>query len=62
MDQSETALQIEKLKDEQAQTLVELARLRETLEAELKPDIEEGDPQLVERENALALAPCCHTL
>jgi RNA polymerase-binding transcription factor DksA len=55
MNQSRADQQTKKLKEERTQTLVELGHVRERLEAELKPDIEEGDPQLVERENASAL-------
>jgi DnaK suppressor protein len=48
-------LQVERLKEEQEQTLLELARLRETLKTEVDPDADEGDPDLVEREKVLAL-------
>jgi DnaK suppressor protein len=46
---------IDKLKEEQAQVLLELARLREALRTEVDPDADEGDPDLVEREKVMAL-------
>lgn len=49
-------LQVDKLKEEQAQALQELARLHEALRTEVDPDADEGDPDLVEREKVVALA------
>ena len=46
---------VKKLKEEEAQALQELARLHETLRAEVDPDVDEGDPDLVEREKVMAL-------
>jgi DnaK suppressor protein len=46
---------IDKLKEEQAQVLLELVRLREALRTEVDPDADEGDPDLVEREKVMAL-------
>jgi RNA polymerase-binding transcription factor DksA len=46
---------VKKLKKEQAQALQELARQREALRAEVDPDVDEGDPDLVEREKVMAL-------
>jgi DnaK suppressor protein len=46
---------IDKLKEEQAQVLLELVRLREALRTEVDPDADEGDPDLVEREKVVAL-------
>jgi DnaK suppressor protein len=50
-----TALQIEKLKEQQEQTALKLARLLETLRSEVESDPDEGDPDLVEHEKAVAL-------
>jgi len=50
-----TTSQVEKLKGEREQALLELARLREALKIEVDPDADEGDPDLVEREKVMAL-------
>ena len=55
MAREKTNLQVKRLKEEREQTLLELARLRETLKTEVDPDADEGDPDLVEREKAMAL-------
>lgn len=44
-----------KLQGEQEETLAEISHLRETLKYELEYDLEEGDPDLYEREKTLAL-------
>jgi DnaK suppressor protein len=46
---------VKKLKEEEAQARQELARLHEALRAEVDPDVDEGDPDLVEREKVVAL-------
>jgi DnaK suppressor protein len=55
MAKSRTTLQVQKLKEERQHALTELARLREALRAEVDPDADEGDPDLVEREKVMAL-------
>jgi RNA polymerase-binding protein DksA len=45
----------EKLEAEQEETQVEISRLKEALKYELGYDLEEGDPDLYEREKSLAL-------
>ncbi len=55
MGNSEYAKQVESLKSERERILVELDRLRELLKTEVDPDADEGDPDLVEREKAVAL-------
>jgi len=45
----------EKLEAEREETLGEISRLRESLKYELEYDLEEGDPDLYEREKSLAL-------
>jgi RNA polymerase-binding protein DksA len=45
----------EKLEAERDETLDEISRLKEALKCELEYDIEEGDPDLYEREKLLAL-------
>jgi DnaK suppressor protein len=45
----------EKLEAEQAETVAEISRLKESLKYELEADPEEGDPDLYEREKILAL-------
>lgn len=47
--------QLEKLQQERQQIVLELERLRDTLRAEVDPDADEGDPDLVEREKVIAL-------
>ena len=47
--------QIDKLKQERGQILLELERLRDALKSEVDPDADEGDPDLVEREKVMAL-------
>jgi DnaK suppressor protein len=47
--------QMEKLKQERDQILLELGRLRDVLKSEVDPDADEGDPDLVEREKVMAL-------
>jgi len=47
--------QIDKLKQERDQILLELERLRDILKSEVDPDADEGDPDLVEREKVMAL-------
>jgi DnaK suppressor protein len=44
-----------KLEAEREETLAEISRLREALRYELENDLEEGDPDLWEREKILAL-------
>jgi RNA polymerase-binding transcription factor DksA len=56
MNRNVTGSQIEKLKAERAQTLLKLTHLQEALRSELDPELDEGDPGLVEQESALALA------
>jgi DnaK suppressor protein len=48
-------LHVETLEEERNQALLELERLREALKAEVDPDADEGDPDLVEREKVMAL-------
>ncbi len=55
MARDRTAMQLERLKQEREQTLLELGRLREALKTEVDPDADEGDPDLVEREKVMAL-------
>jgi len=55
MYHNRTASQIEKLQAERRQTLLKLARLQGTLRSEVESDPDEGDPDLVEQEKALAL-------
>jgi DnaK suppressor protein len=55
MAKSRAITQVQKLKEERQQALVELDRLREALKAEVDPDADEGDPDLVEREKVMAL-------
>jgi DnaK suppressor protein len=55
MARQKTKPQMDKLKEEQEQALEELARLHEALKAEVDPDADEGDPDMVERETVLAL-------
>jgi DnaK suppressor protein len=55
MAKSRTTLQVQKLKEERQQALLELDRLREALKSEVDPDADEGDPDLVEREKVMAL-------
>ncbi len=55
MAKSRTTLQVQKLKEERQQALLELDRLRVALKAEVDPDADEGDPDLVEREKVMAL-------
>jgi len=45
----------EKLEAEQEESQVEISRLKESLKYELEYDLEEGDPDLYEREKSLAL-------
>lgn len=47
--------QLEKLRQERQQIVTELERLRDSLRAEVDPDADEGDPDLVEREKVMAL-------
>jgi RNA polymerase-binding transcription factor DksA len=44
-----------KLEAEQEETLAEISRLSAVLKSELEADLEDGDPDLVEREKTLAL-------
>ena len=44
-----------KLEPEQRETLAEISRFRKTLKYELEYDLEEGDPNIYEREKILAL-------
>ncbi|MGQ9626354.1 MAG: TraR/DksA family transcriptional regulator [Anaerolineae bacterium] len=46
----------ERLESERDKTLKDLARLRELLKNEVEVDLDEGDPELYEREKNLALA------
>lgn len=46
----------EKLEGERERTLVELNRLREYLKYEVEVSVDEGDPDIYEREKNLALA------
>ena len=55
MTHNKTKLQVKKLKAEQEQALLDLARLREALKTEVDPDADEGDPDLAEREKVIAL-------
>ncbi len=55
MTHSTTRLQVKKLKEEREQALLDLERLLEALRAEVDPDADEGDPDLVEREKVIAL-------
>lgn len=45
----------EKLEAQQKETLTEISRLREALKYQIGDDLEEGDPDLYEREKLLAL-------
>jgi RNA polymerase-binding protein DksA len=55
MRQNRTVSHTKKLKTERVQTLLRLARLREALRSEVDPDADEGDPDVVEQEKAMAL-------
>lgn len=46
---------IEKLENERAQVLSELQHLRRLAQAEIDPDVGEGDPKLVERDLMMSL-------
>ena len=56
MKRHRTASHIEQLEAERAQILRKLERLDEILRSEVDGDLAEGDPELVEREKALAVA------
>ncbi len=47
--------QIRKLKEEREQTYRMWMRLRETLESQIESDVDEGDPDLAEREKVTTL-------
>jgi DnaK suppressor protein len=55
MARNRTNSQVKRLEKERQQKLLELERLREALKSEVDPDTDEGDPDMVEREKALAL-------
>lgn len=55
MTQDKNAMQIEKLKKEREQILLELEQLRETVKSEVDTDIGQGDPKLMERDMAISL-------
>jgi RNA polymerase-binding transcription factor len=55
MGNSRRTEQVEKLLQVKEQLLAEVQRLRDALKTEVDPDADEGDPDLVEREKALAL-------
>jgi RNA polymerase-binding protein DksA len=55
MTQVTTEVQVKRLKAEREQALLEMERLREALKSEVDPDVDEGDPDLAEREKVLAL-------
>jgi DnaK suppressor protein len=55
MARDRTKAQVDKLTQEREQVLQDIARLEETLKTEVDPDADEGDPDLVEREKAVAL-------
>lgn len=44
-----------RLQAEEDETVAEIRRMQEMLKSELEPDLEEGDPNLYEREKTLAL-------
>jgi DnaK suppressor protein len=46
---------IERLKAERSQIVVEIRRLQDSMRSEVERDLEEGDPALYEREKNLAL-------
>ena len=50
------ASHVEQLEAERAQILVKLEHLDEILKSEIEGDLSEGDPEMVEREKALAVA------
>lgn len=56
MNRDRTSSHIEKLQAERAQTLMKLTHLQEALRSEVDPDTDEGDPDLMEHEKAMALA------
>jgi len=47
--------QVETLRQDRERILNDLARWREVLKTEVDPDVDEGDPDLVEREKVVAL-------
>jgi DnaK suppressor protein len=55
MARSRTKSQVKRLEKERQQKLLDLERLRESLKSEVDPDTDEGDPDMVERERAIAL-------
>jgi DnaK suppressor protein len=55
MARNRTKSQVKRLEKERQQKLLDLERLRETLKSEVDPDADEGDPDMVERERAIAL-------
>ena len=55
MARNRTRSQVKKLEKEWQQKVLELERLRESLKSEVDPDSDEGDPDMVERERAIAL-------
>ena len=57
MKHSIANLQIEQLQAEREHTLLQLARVRETLRSEIDPDTDDGASDLEEHENAIALIP-----
>jgi DnaK suppressor protein len=56
MARDRTKTQVDRLTQEREQVLQDIERLQETLKTEVDPDADEGDPDLVEREKAIALA------
>jgi DnaK suppressor protein len=55
MARDQTKALIDRLTQEREQVLQDVERLQETLKTEVDPDADEGDPDLVEREKAVAL-------
>jgi RNA polymerase-binding transcription factor DksA len=45
----------QRLEAEEEETVVEIRRMQEMLRSDLEPDLEDGDPNLYEREKTLAL-------
>jgi RNA polymerase-binding protein DksA len=55
MPKDRTKIQLDKLKEERGQVLADIEHWREVLKIEVDPDADEGDPDLIEREKAVAL-------
>ncbi len=55
MPKDRTKMQLDKLKEERQQVLADIEHWREVLKIEVDPEADEGDPDLIEREKAVAL-------